>query len=229
MVQIYALSLNEISNVYNFDDLLKLTDSEKRERVRRFNYQADAKRCLWADLLVRDLITKQLGISNERIKFNKTEYGKPRLVNEPGFHFNVSHSGDYILCAISDEIVGIDIEEIKPIELSIGERFFHMIEYSQLLNEVTSKQIDLFYRFWTLKESYIKAIGTGLSTPLDSFYFQFLEDKNNGIEFDCKNDRRSFHFRSYPIDPSYHTALCSLSPDIPNHIVKLTTNDFIII
>ena len=95
--------------------------------------------------------------------------GKPYLVNEPNVHFNLSHSGDWAVCAISDYPVGVDIERCEPGRRDIAARFFHRDEVRYLDSLLPSMRDDAFYQLWTLKESFVKATGRGLDLPLRSF------------------------------------------------------------
>ncbi len=77
------------------------------------------------ELLVRTLTNKKLKIGNERIVWGKNHYGKPYLNGYPNYYFNISHSGEFVVCAISNNPVGIDIEQIKQIEYEeIAKSFF---------------------------------------------------------------------------------------------------------
>lgn len=105
---------------------------------------------------------------------SRTKYGKPRVPGLPGFHFNFSHSGNLTACAFSDQEVGLDLQEtggraVNP--LRVARRFFTASEYEALLSlsEKPAKQLELFYRFWTIKEAYLKYIGCGLQGGVDSF------------------------------------------------------------
>jgi len=149
-----------------FDALLPLVSPEKQERIRKFHFFRDAQNCLLGDILVRTVICRTTGLSNKQLEFSMNEYGKPFLMNTHHIHFNISHAGHYIACAVSDEPVGIDIEFIKPVDLKIAERFFSSDETAYIMAD---KQIYRFYEVWTKKESRIKWEGEGLHKPLPSF------------------------------------------------------------
>jgi 4'-phosphopantetheinyl transferase len=90
--------------------------------------------------------------------------GKPQVT---GLEFNLSHSGDLVAYAISDQPVGIDIERVRSMDLSgIIQRFFAPNEFAAWQKLPQSKQEAAFFHAWTVKEAYLKAIGTGLHTPL---------------------------------------------------------------
>ena len=88
------------------------------------------------------------------------------MVNAPHVHFNISHAGKYIVCIVSDEPVGIDIELLKSADLKIAERFFTSDETEYIM---LGEQTLRFCEVWTMKESRIKREGLGLHKPLNSF------------------------------------------------------------
>jgi 4'-phosphopantetheinyl transferase len=147
-----------------FETLLNFVSSEKRERIKQFHFFRDARNCLLGDILTRVEISRSSGLRIEQLRFTTNVYGKPLLIDIPYIHFNISHAGHYIACAITDEPVGIDIELIKPIEQKIVERFFTPDE-AVYINGHEHR----FYEVWTKKESRIKWEGKGLQRSLPSF------------------------------------------------------------
>lgn len=158
----------------DFDVLLQIVSPEKKKRIENIYSFKEACNCLLGDVLARNEISRVLDIFNEEIKITTTEYGKPVLQNNPNIHFNVSHAGEYIVCTIADEPVGIDIEIIKPINMQIAKRFFAQDEISYILD---GNQIRRFFEVWTKKESRIKCEGYGFKKPLKSFSVFYQEDK----------------------------------------------------
>jgi 4'-phosphopantetheinyl transferase len=117
-----------------FMKLLTNVDNEKCEKIKKFARPDDAKRVLLADILVRAVIASYLRVSKKTIEFNVNEYGKPFLKGNCGLHFNLSHSEDWIVCAVHDEPVGIDIERIRPVKpLEIAAQLFSDEEYKTLM------------------------------------------------------------------------------------------------
>ena len=174
MVELYAVNIQNQISKEAFDNFMMLVSEKKREKINRFCFIEDAKRSLYGEILVRYLACYKFGINNDDIKMLFNEYGKPYIEDYPDFHFNLSHSGQWIVCAISKENIGIDIEQIKPIDISVAERFFDPLEYKAIIDTGNDMRLVAFYKFWTLKESYIKLIGKGLSMPLNSFVIEKL-------------------------------------------------------
>lgn len=127
--------------------------------------------------------------------------------------FNLSHSGRYALCSIDDSgkemQVGCDIEEIKQSKLSVAERFFCESEYQYILRQPSEKeQIEAFYRYWVLKESFMKATRLGMKLGMNQFE---IEIKERAILKRIPKDiRGDYHFREYSVkDIPYRIAVCS--------------------
>jgi len=95
-------------------------------------------------------------------KFLRNDYGKPFLQDHSDFKFNISHSTNMVVCAFSKQLIGIDIEEVKKIDLEGFSSVFSSIE----LRKIEQGGGLRFYEFWTTKEAVVKAIGKGLTIPL---------------------------------------------------------------
>lgn len=150
--------------------LSNLVSNEKKERMKRLLNSCDINRTLIGDLLIRSLICQKYKINHEEIRFRYNEYGKPFVEKFSDFHFNVSHSGEWVVCATANFNVGIDIEKVSEIEaFKLAHEFFSADEFYDISNMNSDEQINYFYDLWTLKESYIKTIGKGLYIPLNSF------------------------------------------------------------
>lgn len=154
------------SNIQNYriNELLPMVNPDRRQQSLKYRFDDDKKRSLLAHVLLSHAI-RESGFDLALPAAPVTdEYGKPHLYGKEGeLHFSLSHSGDYAVCAIADSPVGVDIEQIKKNDLRIAERFFNPGEL-QYVNDAES-----FYRIWTLKEGYLKAVGLGMRLPLDSF------------------------------------------------------------
>ena len=158
-------------------DWFGLLSIEKQEKINKFKFDIDCKLSLYTELIVRYQICKELNFLNEEIVFSKNQNGKPFLLNNPEFKFNISHTRNALVVAFSDSEIGIDIESIKPIDLQIANRFFTSSE-QEYINSHDNPDY-AFYEVWTKKEAYIKYIGTGLSTPLNSF--DVMDSKINSM------------------------------------------------
>lgn len=149
-----------------YERLLKTYNSvipeEVKEKAFKFKNWQDRQAFLIGKLLIWKGL-KRLNYKDDcLLKMQFNSYGKP-FIDEHTF-FNVSHSGNIVVCAFCDGEVGIDVEEIKEIDTDDFIRIFSEREQYYLKNSLN--QLNDFFRFWSIKESVIKAEGKGLSIPL---------------------------------------------------------------
>ena len=182
--------------------LSECVSSEKRVRINRLSNRRKAIDVLMGEIIVRQAICTRTGIRNEDLRFSTNAYGKPYLTNDPNVQFNISHSAGLVICAINDKVVGVDIELIKPANLNIARRFFCDEEYEFVVN---TDSVEAFYKIWTMKESYIKWDGRGLSIPLRSFNVLEIERRGSPI------------FRRVFVRPDACCHVCSDTVDIGCH------------
>ncbi|MCB0594781.1 MAG: 4'-phosphopantetheinyl transferase superfamily protein [Lewinellaceae bacterium] len=147
-----------------FEAFLKRLPADIRQRIRRYRRWQDAHACLMGKLLLIEGLNR-LGLDGAALihELQYTAHGRPYL---PGpIDFNISHSGEYVLCAISERCrVGVDIEKVKPIGLPDFRGQMTEAEWATVTT--AADPIQAFYSYWTRKEAAIKAHGHGLSLPL---------------------------------------------------------------
>lgn len=181
MVELYIANINEDISNDVFARFLNSISIDKRNRIKRYHFINDAKRTLYGDILVRNVACNKLSVSNSMLHFEFDEFGKPYLKGYPKFCFNISHSHDWVVCAVSVRKVGVDVEKIKKIDFDIAKKFFTAHEYNELSTRKGKKRLEFFYDLWTLKEAYLKYIGKGLALPLNSFDIS-IDDKTQQID-----------------------------------------------
>jgi len=149
--------------------------ADEQARAERFHFERDREHFIVARGVLRAILGGYLKRAPERLSFCYSSHGKPALAGESGedaIHFNVSHSHEIALFAVTrGREVGIDVERIRS-NLAVEEiagRFFSRQEVAMLRALPTEKQREAFFRGWTRKEAYLKARGEGLSLPLDQF------------------------------------------------------------
>lgn len=198
--------------------IIPLMNSQLQAKIQKFRQPEDQLRTLCGELLLQAYALEQWGIPPSSLVKTYNAYNKPELAEYPSCHYNISHSGDWVVAAFDNKPVGIDIETTaNPMDISIAERFFSPPEVSLLREQNEEQQQSLFYDLWTLKESYIKAEGAGLSIPLDSFSFEFHEHQK--VEFYCSGKPdSSWYFKQYMIDPRYALAVCGRESDFPEQV-----------
>lgn len=149
--------------------------SDRRQKIDGFRFAKDRRLSLGADMLLQYAL-REANTEYDPARIKIGAYGKPSLEDMP-LHFNISHAEDYVICAISACEIGCDIEKIRSADLRIAERFFCPEEYSHIASQTSAADRDLlFYRYWTLKESFIKATGMGLNLPFNEFCIELGEE-----------------------------------------------------
>jgi 4'-phosphopantetheinyl transferase len=155
--------------------LWQLLSRDERARAEKYHFARDRQNYVVARATLRRLLGKRLRIAPELVEFTETEYGKPRIAAVHGAvdaEFNVSHSGSLALFAFaSGRAIGVDVELIREIPDAddLAERFFSAAEVGSLNALPREKRSLAFLTCWTRKEAVIKALGMGLSCPLDAF------------------------------------------------------------
>jgi 4'-phosphopantetheinyl transferase len=183
------------------------------ERASRFRLTEDKLRFSVGRQGLRLLLSKYLAKDNREILLSNDQGGKPFLLdNSSGIYFNISHSGNWVLVALADGEIGIDIEKIK-----IGFQFCDLTEEcfskkEQVYISSSKNQLHAFYVLWTRKEAFIKACGFGLGKNL----------KNLEILDECLDSGMGdeiWKIRSIPFSEEY-AAACVYSKEV-NHVVYL--------
>ena len=193
-------------------DFFPYISKYRRNKISHYKNEQDCKRSLVAELLMQKAITEKTGLINAVIYRNP--YGKPYVMDKNGFHFNVSHSGDYVAIAVSEREIGIDIEKKETVDYRVAERFFCEKEVQAIWDcQGEQERNDTFYRIWTLKECYVKAIGKGLSIPFSSFEFEIGEK----ISINLSKQKNRFHFYNTCIQ-NYQLSVCYQEDDFDNII-----------
>ena len=179
-------------NVENLD-LKRAYDAvpkDRQDKIDFFRFEKDKKLSAGAYLLLKKLLLEE-NITNPLFKIEK--YGKAYISNFENIYFNLSHSGKMVLCAISDREVGADIEYIDhEIDLNIAQHYFYNKEYESIMN--SQNPADEFFKYWVLKESYMKYTGLGMNLKLDSFEIK-IEDK-----IELKNDNECLKFNLFNLE-----------------------------
>jgi 4'-phosphopantetheinyl transferase len=156
----------------HFDRLWRLLSEAERRRALRFARKADMRRFVIGRGRLRELLAPHIGQSPADLRFRANAFGKPLLdVTGPAPHFNLSHSGDWILVAIDEQApVGVDVECVRE-EMAQIEQFHRVLsteEQCWLAAQPASLRALAFARTWVRKEAYVKALGAGMSCNLES-------------------------------------------------------------
>lgn len=161
----YFLNLNSVSDS-DFKKWFNEADDKRKETILCLKNKNKQKSRIAADRLRRTAIAEFCNISPAEISFHQNSYGKPYATGLPVF-FSISHSGDMVVCAVSEKEIGIDIEKIRPVNLRAAEKFATEKELAYIKNNENG-----FFDIWTLKEAFFKCIGTGLGADIKKVSFE---------------------------------------------------------
>ncbi len=157
--------------------LLALLDDEERARAARFHFERHRRQHVAAHALKRIMLSRLSAPERPpgAWAFEAAPGGKPRVARGQGAHFNISHCGGLVACAVSAFVeVGVDIEPLDPAApLELARSHFAAAEARWLAGLPPAERAEAFLRLWTLKEAYIKATGLGLAQSLQDFAFSF--------------------------------------------------------
>ena len=169
-LKIYQLCVTDMI----LDEVYPFLSPERQADIDRKKFEKDKKLSAGAGVLMAEAF-RDAGIPEAHPAIVKGPEGKPYLRDYKNIFFNLSHSGKYVFLVLSDREAGCDVEEITPLDsldsrLAIAKRFFTENEAAAIEKQPDpASGNELFYKIWTMKESFIKAKGGGLSIPLDSF------------------------------------------------------------
>lgn len=152
------------------EDMITLAffPSDMKEKIKQFHFEEDQKRAIGA----RRLLLKGMQEREKKdFSFSEIQYhslGKPFTNN--GLHFSMTHNGKMIACVVGDEEVGLDVEEMKPIDWELFRNYFSKEEWGKILK--SENLLSIFYQYWTVKEAVLKLLGAGMPDNLDQFDIQ---------------------------------------------------------
>jgi len=179
-LHLFKIDLQKLKNSNAKKLFHYLTDLE-RNRIEQYRFERDQLCFGIARAAVKLIFEKQLKLDKTQFSIEIQEYGKPCIQNNRGLHFNISHSGNIILIGIAFHYeMGVDVEvknnEIDHIDLS--KSVFSLDEHAELKILEKNRVVEGFYNCWSMKESFIKALGLGLQIPLDQFSVDFFHSTN---------------------------------------------------
>ena len=190
------------------EETLAATESFRCAKVRRLKWIGEG--------MIRDLLENELRIQRGTYRIVRAEHGKPYVEGTPfPVFYNLSHSGDYVVCGLSDREVGVDVQQVGKYRGELVRRFFHPREIRQLEQCAEEMRSDLFFRYWSAKESYLKYTGTGLSASLSGFEVRF---EKQGIRVVSQDSLKPIYLSECALDNNYKCFVCSECPEVPEII-----------
>ncbi len=193
-IDIYHIDFSQIEVT---DEIFEILNDEEQTKAKAFHKQSDRDNYTISHYFLREVLSQYtLHVDKKAWEFELNDHGKPSIKNGLGtkLYFNLSHSNSscYIICS-SYKACGIDVEEIKAIELDEG--FLELILSDNEKNSLKENENILrdFYTYWTLKEAHLKALGTGLSTKPTSLDFSKYLEKESRKFSTCNNHYEVLH------------------------------------
>ena len=177
----------------------------RRGKAESYVFRKDRNLSAGAGLLL-DSALRELGLREAEMQYREGPHGKPYFADKPGLFFNLSHSGERVMAVLSDREVGCDIERIGQESLAFAKRIYRSGEYRLIAEKADpAEQNEMFFHLWTLKESYMKAAGAGLSLAPDSFEIAF---RSGRPYLSSLPEREEYTLAEIPFSDGYRSALC---------------------
>ena len=200
-IEVYYVNLGAELSSTQFSQYLSLLPETLHSRITRYMFWQDRQRSLYGKLLLRHALV-ELGFSGEEIgKMTYSKYDRPALPLD--LDFNISHSGEWIVCAVTlSGRVGVDIEAVRDIPLTDFTRVMTPEQWAEI--HAAKQPADTFFRYWAMKESVIKANGKGLSIPLHQ-----LEIENGKVI----HEGQTWVLWEYPLVPEHTFCVASNLPE----------------
>lgn len=173
MVKIYVADISNLPDPLLNSELLHRLPLNRQQRIYKMKQENNRKQSMGVGLLLQ----KVLALYNiQDSQVCEGEHGKPMV---EGLEFNLSHSGNLVICAVSDKPVGCDIEEIRQAPKGVAERCFSDSE-QVFVNSFFGEEYNCaFFRIWTMKESYVKMTGEGLGLPVEAYEVDFDKERTS--------------------------------------------------
>ena len=221
-IKVYTADVCVLEDQGLFDRLYRFVSPERRAKTDRMRFDKDKRLSLGAGALLERMLA-ECGVTD--FTFTTEQNRKPRLAGRNDIRFNLSHSGTKVMCTVSDEDIGCDVERITEINMEIARRFFFQEEYLALMQcSGEGERNDLFFRYWTLKESFMKATGLGFRLALDSFCILLSDGE---ISLRQSVDKRPYCFREYFLHDGYRYAVCRVGQqELPAEMIRCDFRDF---
>ena len=231
-VQIWKLKLPQQANFVA--QSYHLLSEDEKNRAEKYKFNEDRDNFISSRGVLRIIAGKYLDVSPESIKFSYSSYGKPflSLTEYPiRVNFNLSDTKGLVLYAFTlKNEIGIDVESLHKIMdmAAVASRFFSINEVQRLKHVALAKRDDAFLSCWTLKEAYIKAIGEGLSCPLDQFEMAFTEGQKPSLLYSQWDENEKERWQMYRIQaPEGYIASLAVEGRSHNLIYKDFEKEFL--
>lgn len=213
-VELYLIHTEFLNDEEVFRQKLRMVLEKRRTKVLQYKIREDQKRSLAAGLLLEELLRNH-GYNPELLEID--DNGKLYLPDVKDFFFSLSHSGDYAACVVCDVPVGVDIQQKRMTKANIAKRFFKTEEVQNIEKQPPENRDEMFFRYWTGKESYLKLKGQGILGGLDSFFVD-LDEKKIVDEY---NHNQEIYLKEYRCIEDYYISVACYSKKFATFVKKI--------
>lgn len=225
MVEVFFSRVSEVNDLQFIDKSYNMVSENCKSKAKCFRFEADRLRTIIGELLARYGICNCFGIDASKLSFNVSEYGKPYIDGIP-YYFNISHSDDYIICGVSDINIGVDIEKMQDIDFGFACDVFSDDEMRRFSSESVENKKELFFSIWTLKESYVKWLGSGFHRKLSSYTVSPKGTQAEILDPHSLDDTVP-KFRTYTLG-DYKISICSCDKNFPDEFKYLHPRELVL-
>ena len=185
---------DEITDPGTLSDYLSLLSDDERERQQRFHFEKDRHSFLISHALVRKVLSMYVDVAPADWKFSAGEFGRPEITGPAGvppLRFNLTHTEGLSACLVTLNVdCGVDAEKVggRGNLQAIADKMFADAELETLSSLDGQQYQEQFFTFWTLREAYCKALGTGLGSLRKDYAFDVADNSRIAISFDSPRD-----------------------------------------
>lgn len=220
--RLYIMDTDALWDDDLFQSVYACLTKARQDKADRCALRADRNLSLGAGLLL-EYALRLCGLKKREWQYGAGEHQKPFLMDHPDLHFNCSHSGHLVLCALSEREVGCDIQQITERKAPLAERCLAPREIAALASSSTSAEREtLFFRLWAIKESYMKYTGLGLFLRPDRFEVCLDSPRVSVL---CGDSAEPVYITEYRTAPDYACAVCSSSDFDNTPLTEVTVSE----
>ena len=223
VIKTYIINTRQYEDEAAFNTAVEFVSPYRRQKIALLKNMKDKMRSLAAAIALNTAL-KEYGLEERTMEYDVGKQGKPYFRYNPDIHFSLSHSGDYAICSIGSHETGNDIELIKSGRERVAKRFFATEELDWIYETQDPRERDnRIFRIWTMKESFLKVTGRGMSLPLKNFAVMLSDD--GGVSIRQNFNDITYHMKEYAIpEPlpeydAYKVAVCSESETFAPELV----------
>lgn len=218
-VHLWQISLDQVPSTVK--RLFELLSEDERTKAESFGFERDREHYIIGRGALRIILGRYLGTPPEQVHFEYGDHGKPLLPGNLSLRFNLAHSNDLMVLAITlRHEIGVDIEylHLMPDAANIAYRSFTKAEIKALRNLPESQRLEGFFAHWVCKEAYLKALGDGFAKALDQFEVLSTLRRPSGLlkVFDAPEESKRWFFQVFRPSDGYIAAIAIEQKSLKN-------------